>query len=390
MTNRLEDIKKSYEPIVKEVKNLCGLSMNSAGEGEHVNVLQKYFFTSYEDNHRRFFDEILGVLLGPSLKDLNRALIVIRENKAYIYQNFPMMLKIRPKEDVEAHRAVFENQVLDIVGVKFQDAVFKLDIKDGDKFLWLFRDGWSFGLYFDFSGKMKVDDLWGELGTCYRKIKYYSLYSFLSTENNFDRLLARGWFPFVQLLGNEFDQLRWSLDHDDPKEITIAENSVIESFTQERIDNFTTYWWRNEIFEKKRELLTAGINAYLRADADGIINCIKTLTSEIEGIIRLDYHRTKGRKPNTKELKDYVLSQGQSKFSAPDSRGFPGLFFKYLENVVFRRFDVDNDDVELSRHSVGHGVAAPEKYTKVQALQLILVLDQIHFYLGETKSTIDQ
>ena len=65
-------------------------------------------------------------------------------------------------------------------------------------------------------------------------------------------------------------------------------------------------------------------------------------------------------------------------------------FFKYLESVVFRGFDVDKDDVELSRHSVGHGVAAQEKYTKVRASQLILVLDQIHFYLGETKSTVDE
>lgn len=387
MTNRIEEIKKSYEPIVKEVGDLCGLSMNSANEGGRVNVLQKHFFTSYEDNHRRFFDEILSVLLGPSLEDLNRVLIVIRKNRAYIYKNYPMMLKIRPKEDVKAHKAVFEHQVLDILGVKFQDAVFNLDIKDGDKFLWLFRDGWGFGLYFDFSGKLKVDDLWGDLGTCYRKIK---LYSSLSTEKNFDRLLDRGWFPFVQLLGHKFDQLRWSLDHDDPKEITFAKNSVIESFTQERIDNFTTYWWRNEIFQKKRELLAAGLTAYLRTDTDGIIYCIKTLIGEIEGIIRLDYHRVKGRKPNTKELKDYLVNQGQSRFSAPDSRGFPGLFSKYLEKVVFRGFNVAKDDVELSRHSVGHGVAAPEQYTKIRALQLILVLDQIYFYLGETKSTIDQ
>ena len=295
MTNRIDDIKKSYEPLVRDVEDLAGLLMSSGAKGEQVNVLQKHFFTSCEDNHRHFFNELLGTVLGPNLENLNKVLTVIREKKAYIYKNYPMVLESRLKEDVKAHRVVFENQVLDILGVKFRDAVFNLDIKDGDKFLWLFRDGWSFGLYFDFSGKMKVDDLWGELGTCYRKIRYYSLYSFLSTENNFDRLLARGWFPFAQILGSEFDQLRWSLDHDDTKEITITENNVIKSFTRERIDKFTGYWWRNEIFRKKRELLTAGINAYLRADADGIINCIKTLTSEIEGIIRLDYHRTKGK-----------------------------------------------------------------------------------------------
>lgn len=387
MINQIEDIKTSYEPLIKDVGDLAGLSISSADKGEQVQVLQKYFFTSYDDDHRHFFNQILGGVLGPSLTNLNQVLIVIREKKAYIYYNYPMILECRAKGDVKAGSAVFEDQVLEILGVKFRDAIFELNIKDGDKFLWLFRDSWSFGLYFDFSGKMKVDELWGELGTCYRKIKDYSLYSFLSARNHFDSLLARGWFPFAQILGDEFNRLKLSIEHNDTGDITIAENFVIKSFTQERIDKFTEYWWRNAIFQKKRKLLTAGLNAYIRNGDGDIINCIKTLTSEIEGIIRLDYHRTKGEEPSTKELKDYVLVQGQSKFSAPDSRGFPGLFFKYLENVLFRRFDVDKDDIEFSRHSIGHGVATPETYTKARALQLILVLGQIHFYLGDTKST---
>ena len=172
MTDHIDDVKKSYEPLVKDVEDLVGLSMSSGTKGEQVNVLQRYFFTSYEDNHRHFFDELLGVLLGSNLETLNKVLIVIREKKAYIYKNYPMVLESRLKEDVEAHRTVFEHQVLDILGVKFQDAAFNLDIKDGDKFLWLFRDGWGFGLYFDFSGKMKVDDLWGELGICYRSVSF--------------------------------------------------------------------------------------------------------------------------------------------------------------------------------------------------------------------------
>lgn len=381
MTTEYSGDGERYKPEVRDVDEVAGLSTHSEKNGGRVKVLGKSFFTSYQDDHREVFNEVLEQVLGPNLKGLNEALIVIRGQKAYIYKCYPMILSIRPKENIQANSAVFENQVLDIVKVEFKDAGFDLDIKDGDKFVWLFRESWSFGLYFDFSGEMRVDDLWGELGACYRKIRYYSSYKFLSTGNNFDDLLAYGWFPFVQILGDEFDRLRAGIGHKSTKEMTIVENSLVESFTKGRIDNFTRYWWQNETFRQKRELLAAGINAYFRGDADSIINSIKTLTSEIEGVIRLDYHRAKGRKPNTKELKDYVLSQGKSKFSAHDSRGFPGLFFDYLESVFFRGFDIDKDDVHLSRHSVGHGVVAHEKYTKARALQLILILDQIYFYL---------
>lgn len=389
MTTEYSGDGKHYKPEVRDVDELAGLSMHSAKKGEQVKVLRRSFFTSYQDNHHRFFDQVLGSVLGPNLDNLNEVLIVIRGRKAYIYKYYPMMFAIRPKENIQAHRAVFENQILDIVEVKFKDARFDLDIKDGDKFVWLFREGWSFGLYFDFTGEMRVDDLWGELGECYRKIRYYSLYMFLSTGNNFNNLLTYGWFPFVQILGDEFDRLVAGIEHKSTKEMTLVENNLLNSFTKERVDNFTRYWWQNEIFEQKRELLSAGINAYFKGDADSIINSIKTLTSEIEGVIRLDYHRVNGKKPNTKELKDYVLSQGRSKFSAPDSRGFPGLFFNYLENVFFRDFDIDKDDVQLSRHSVSHGVVTREKYTKARALQLILTLDQIYFYFGKSKSIAD-
>ena len=380
MDNWTDDARKGYEPLIKEVENLIGLSMNAGKEGDEIKVLPKSFLTSHDDNHRHCFGQVLAQFLGGSLDNLNRVLVVIRDNKAHIYRNYPEMLEIIPKVDIQMGRAVFENQVLDITAVKFKDAVFDLDVRDGDKFLWLFRRGWSFGLYFDFSGEMKTVDLWKELGRCYRKLEFHSLYLSLSVQENFDILIDRGWFPFVQILGNEFDKLRLGID--DAKGMEIAEDEIVGSFTPERIDQFTEYWWRNEIFRNHRTIITAGVDAYKKGGPDDIINCIKNLATEIEGVIRLDYHRAREKKPSTCELKNYVLSQGKSKFSSPESLGFPGLFFNYLDKVFFRQFDIESGDVRLARPSVAHGVADGGEYTKMRALQLILTLDQIYFYLS--------
>lgn len=382
MAIEIDDVQKSYEPEVQDVENLVGITMRAANEGEQVEVLRKAFFTSYQNDKRHLFDEIFNPFPNLNVKDLNKILIVMRNKKCYIYRNYPVTLGAKPKVDIEPGRFVFENQISDIIEIRFKDKIFDLDLKDGDKLIWLFRINWGFGLYFDFSGQMKADDLWEELGLCYKKLKFNSMYLFLSNQDDFDALMNRGWFPFVQIIGNQFEGLRLSMNVHDTKEIEIVEEKIINSFTAEKIDCITKYWWRNEIFRKKRALISAGINAYKKGGADDIINCIKNLATEIEGIIRLDYHRMKKRKPNTNELKKYVVDRAKLNFSSQQSLGFPDYFFNYLDKVFFRQFDIERGDVKLSRHTNAHGVAGEEEYTRTRALQLILSLDQIHFYFS--------
>ena len=373
----------SFEPDIHAGSDLAGLSLNAAKKGQDVKVLSKAFFTSYEDDHRHFFNQILSNIPKLNIDGLNRVIIVLRGNKYHVYKNYPMMWEIRPKVDLPAGAPVFENQILDIRAIRFKDACVDLDIVDGDKFVWLFRVGWSFGLYFDFSGELKVPKLTEELADCYKKIKYHSLYSFLSGQDDFDRLLDLGWFPFAQILVDEFETLRLGLG--DPSGIEMVEKQLIDSFTKERIERICNYWWKNEIFRDKSQLISAGITAYVSGTAEGFINCITTLTGQIEGILRLDYHRTEHRAPTTAEMKESLRGRAHEGFSNPGSLGFPGPFLAYIERVFFRSFDVEKGDVELSRHSVQHGVADQERFTKARALQLILVLDQLHFYLSTNK-----
>ena len=368
-----------YEPEIHEVAELAGISLNVARKGEMVKVLQSAFFSSYDDDHQHYFGQILGQFssLGSTLS--NDLLIVIRNKQARVHTSFPLTVKIRSKGTIQRGSAVFKDQILDIEEVRFRDDFFEADIRDGDKIVWLFRVDWSFGLYFDLSGKSSTRELWKTLGQCYRSMHFHAVYAFFVDPTNPERLIDRGWFPFIQFSANEFSQLRYGIG--DPSELDTVEAHIVQAFSADRIDQFSEGWWTNPAFRDKKEIIAAGLNAYKEGSDEQVINCIKNLISEAEGIVRLHFHRNMGRKPTTRELMEYVSARGKKAFPSSGSLAFPGLFYEYLENSLFRSFDLKDQTVELSRHSAAHGVAAPNQYTRTRALQVILALDQIHHYI---------
>ena len=374
----LDTFRSRYEPDIVQVGDLLGLSLNAARKGESVKVLQRAFFSSYDDDHRHGFRQILSQF--PLTEALpNQLLIVIRDGEARIHNWYPLSLNIRPKVAIQAGRFVFEDQILDIEEVRFKDDVFEPDIRDGDKIVWLFRVDWSFGLYFDFSGESTTLELWKTLGQCYRIMHFHAVYAFFNDPVNPERLIDRGWFPFIQFSTDEFRQLRYGTNH--PSELDTVEENIVRAFTAERIVHIAESWWNNPAFRDKKEIIAAGLNAYNQGSDEQVINCIKNLVSEAEGIVRLHFHRYVGRRPTTRELMRYVSDRGKETFSSSGSLAFPGLFHDYLDTFLFRKFDLGDGTVELSRHSVAHGVAKADHYTRTRALQVILSLDQIHHYI---------
>lgn len=124
------------------------------------------------------------------------------------------------------------------------------------------------------------------------------------------------------------------------------------------------------------------VRSLFRSDQDGYILAIQTLVPQIEGIVRLHYFGTTGEaEPKTRQLLAHVLDQGVSKTASDQSLFFEKAFLTYLRDVFFAKFDLTADHTPLSRHAVAHGVARPEDYTESRALQAILVLDQVFFFL---------
>ena len=89
----------------------------------------------------------------------------------------------------------------------------------------------------------------------------------------------------------------------------------------------------------------------------------------------------KGKNVHLPELIKHIVNKGRSKTGSDYSLFLPRSFFDYLTNSVFAKFDLESGEVKFSRHSSSHGVAKTEDYNKSRALEMILILDQIYFYL---------
>lgn len=369
-----------YTPLIRETNDLVGFIWTTPEDSgsQHVEVVKRAFLQSDDPNGRLFMNAVLGQISVSPIHDLNRLLVVIRTGKAHIYKDFPLQLQIRAKTDIKAG-PVHTNQILDIEEVYFKDDIEAIDIRDSDSIIWLFRYEWLFGLYFDMTGSLEVKTLWKTLGKQYRKLTFATVYSTLADETKFNRLLGRGWFPFVQLLGGEFERLVLSLSHRDENELERVERNLIDEFTRDRVHKISEHWWKREVFRNKRTILQAGLDAFNRGGNENNILCIKTLVSEIEGILKLDFFRRTGKRPPKQPSKS--LQHANALYSDYDSLTFPRHFISYLEQCIFTGFDLLGGEVNLSRHSVTHGMVEACKYNKIFALQLVLILDQIHFYL---------
>ncbi|MHA1252501.1 MAG: hypothetical protein ACTSRP_21125 [Candidatus Helarchaeota archaeon] len=202
----------------------------------------------------------------------------------------------------------------------------------------------------------------------------------MESKDYYEKLYKDGCFPFIQLIGGEFQQL--GNIYKSSKKFNEEIEKFLESFNDSKIDLIINKWWKNKFFKEKEEIPKAGVEAYLQNTSSGYINCIKTLYTEIEGIIGYNYLEEKKGKTKIPKLLRYLEEKAKSRFFTINSLGFPQAFYEYLKEVIFQNFDIIENKKDLSRHSASHGFAKSEDYTKMKALQAILVLDQIYFYLA--------
>jgi len=372
-------MKNPYVPVIKENIELAGIAVETVLPNQTVKILTKAFIDSYDPRFDKYSNNLLVTLLSSKeIAFLDNLLVVIKpDNNAYIYRVFPLIFKILAKKNIAKGTLVTTNDIADISSVIFQDDFFKIDIDDNDKIILFLRNGHRFGLYFDLSGNSTNDFRAKEIAYYYKSFIYKGMFDFLSQDSNLESLINDGWFPFIRIIGSPFEKLIEYYSEDTKYESYI--NNLMDIFPSETITAIMNSWWGKSVFKDKREIIEAGIQAY---NNGGYINCIKNLASEIEGLIRnAMYLETHITKPTMKDLKDFLVKKGVEKFNDDRALGFPVLFSKYLDESIFVGFDISDATIVTSRHSVGHGVARFDNYTKIRAFQLILTLDQMFFYL---------
>ena len=137
-------------------------------------------------------------------------------------------------------------------------------------------------------------------------------------------------------------------------------------------------WITNQLFKKRESFLKKGIDEYIEKD---YISAIHVLYPCIEGVLQdlsydVDLKGDSGEKLTTKLILYLKSKNPETRLLLPDN------FKEYLINSYFTKFDRKAEEIDLSRHSLAHGAATDEgDFTQVKALQTILILDQLSFYM---------
>lgn len=376
------------------ITNLVGFAAENVGPGGVAPILARASLTSEDPDFFGYMEQITGSFLVPArvrVDDVYHFLVVMHEDATadLFIDDFPVELEMKAKRDVKKGQLITQGDIADIRRLNFPEVSFG----PTDKVIYVFKVGWRFGLFFDFGAAalaskqrrptatpLDVDAMKISIGALYRYLSFYGVYRLLATgTKQFEEMQDDGWFPFVETLPSDFNALTKAYDNKFDFDNKIS--TVVEQFNEKRIRDIIGKWWKNEHFSAKRNLIEAGVHAYLQNTADGFVNCIKTLWPETEGLLRSIYRADtgKGRMTQKRFLK-HIIDKATTKAGSDYSLLLARPFLEYLEKQAFRNFDTEKGDVPLSRHSSSHGEASPDLYTKARALQLILVLDQIYFF----------
>ena len=366
----------------KAVEKFAGFVVETAKKGEMVKVQTRGSLVSDDPIFYTYIDQITGIFLNKVfVNSVHQFLVLIHDDlSADLYLNdIPAKILMMPKRDVKKGQIVRANDIADIGKLSFD----RIIIKDTDKIIYCFKVGWKFGLFFDLHWEegLDIEAMQTELGALYRYLSFQYVYDIIESKPHFDLLLKDGWFPFIEIIGSEFKELSDAYQKLPDPQSKVHE--LISKFDKERIDRITNKWWKKQIFSDKKSIIESGIDSYLNDNSKGFIACIKTLLPEVEGIIRLHYFEEtgKGKDVYVPDLINHIVDKGRIKSGSDLCLFLPRAFFEYLKDSIFPKFDLEKGDISLSRHTSSHGVAKAEHYTKSRALQMILILDQIYFYI---------
>lgn len=374
------------EPLrFQNLEPLTGVVTEPTPRGQPATVWIRYAVSSDEPRFHLLVERLIGVLqhmaqiagIGVDLRRAN-TLLWVRRPGGHVelwLDTAAVSLQCRVKRSIPARSVVFPSDIADVTAMEFPCVA----LGEEDQVLCLFREGWSFGLAFDFCADGTRDVAWFQtaLGTLFRKLHYRDQYLAVNTPAIFDPLVAAGWFPFAEIITAEFPALARVVENG--FDLDDVEANVLTSFDAARLGCLLERWIAKPHFAARSALLTEAIESFTARRPGAVIKIVLT---EIEGVLN-DAHKAAhaGQGAKLKALLAFAQASAEQRAGRRDTLMFPEAFGRYLAKHTFANFDpVAGTGTAGSRHAVGHGAAAQDSYTMIRALQALLTLDQLAFY----------
>ena len=364
----------------------AGYVKNAAKPGESV-FIQYLEFTSSEDG-QHFIQRLEGLpneivsKLSPEIRasQIDHMLAVVRrDGSATVYVNELLpRARVRARGPVKAGQIVTKNDIADIERLELG-----VNIPDDAGVLFVFSVGWRKGLFYDFGpiGRQNPEprqyDLADVFGQAYCHVAFQERFSISDIE--WDALLAAKWFPFAGLKNESIDELishvRSEWNPDEKLTQFVAE-------VREKANQMLDSWRNHSSFMSHVEILEKAIE---RFQNDDFVSCTGLLYPRIEGILRT-HHTSLGT--SAKSSPDNLTNSAvASKINNTKCLLLPHRFAAYLSEVYFADFNPVAHNIDVSRHSVGHGVATASNFNQKSALLAILVVHQLFYFLDNQQPT---
>ncbi|NSY72587.1 hypothetical protein G6L35_22930 [Agrobacterium tumefaciens] len=204
-----------------------------------------------------------------------------------------------------------------------------------------------------------------------------TLYASIAHEATFRSMVEAGWFPFLELGIAEIRSLLDTIEAAFPLEE--EEYRLITAFNDARLERMFARWMERAHLKEQETILRPAINAFKNREP---VTVIKIVLSEIEGVMSDSYYHVHGERPyRSNKLPDFMIEQAERRAGGRDTLFFPVEFGKYLKNYTYAEFKHDDASATVSRHAVSNGRVPSSAYTMARALQSLLTLDQLAFYM---------
>ena len=357
----------------------AGYAVTAAHAGEMVRICFREFTSTEDGQHfiqrlEGLVDSVLQALpatLPPSQID-NMMAIFYPGGSTTVYVNeLDVRLHVRTATAVSGGDNVFKDDI-----AVLERLAFDFEIPKHTGFLYLFSSGWRKGLFYDL-GPVLADheprqyDPTSILAQAYSRVLFQERFSISDSE--WEQLLNAKWFPFVGLSNSTIDKLiSYVRSGWDPNE----EIANIVAEVRERVPQMLETWRRHTLFASHIAILERGVTHFLNED---YISASGLLYPRIEGILRTHHSKLDTRAPSTQSnLSDSaVISKSGNEWSLL----LPYRFRSFLKEVYFASFDETSEIIDVSRNSVGHGVANVFTLDERAAAVAILTIHQLSYFL---------
>lgn len=368
---------------ILELKNPpAGYCESSVKSGEKATVITREFTSSEDGDH--FINRLEGfpaeiIRLLPKESNIkcssvdNMLVLINKQGQCKVYINeLEIILQVQVKSSVKKGDPVYEDDLADIISLEFKG----IEIPKNEGIFVIFSKGWRKGLYFDLhplshNGIEREYELWSTLGHYYNYVFFQDLHKI--TTNDWNKLFKQKWFPFIGLKKKTVDSLLNYIRSDWDCDEMLNEIAIeVEDCLPQYIDK-----WRNStIFDEHIELIVHAAEVFKNKD---YISSTSILYPRIEGVLRNINQSVRNEKNSQKDLAKAPMEI--SRYTEKRySRILPTKFIEYLTEIYFANFS-PGKPAEISRNSIGHGVASFNEFSIKSSIIGFLVLEQIFYHV---------